>query len=125
MRSDVQTNNIIKLINFLESLPENYPHFDMEDWYHPHDNLTFMCEGEQIRASRELGDPQVGSCGCALGHSLAAGIDHNGSDSWRDFAETAYGISGREFDMVFSGKLAFENNTPKAAARRLKAILPI
>lgn len=124
MRTQAQTENISRLASFLESLPINYPHFDMEDWFHPADHVRFSSEADEIEASEELIEPRMGSCGCALGHSRAAGVTVK-ADSWLELAREAYGIEDDEFDMVFAGELCFENNTPAAAARRLRALLPV
>lgn len=119
-----QLANIERLANYLDQLPANYPHFDMEDWFHPASGMQFSTEADEIQASAELRDPKIGSCGCALGHTIAAGINPCNTKSWVMMAQRVYGITGSEFVKVFAGDLAFVDNTPKGAARRLRALLP-
>lgn len=122
MKTETQLRNIERLADYLDRLPENYPHFDMEDWFHPADHLPYDNERQEILASQELINPRIGSCGCALGHSAAAGVDITNWHSWNSLAHEAYGVIGDEFMYVFGG---YQPSDPKAAAERLRELLPV
>ncbi len=116
--------NLERLVSFLENLPENYPHFDMESYFHdPRNDLK--TEREEMEYSVGLTEPTMGMVGCALGHSAAAGIDPmdwNATD-WFGFAEQAYGVSREEALYAFGGEWYVMDNTPKGAAQRIRNVI--
>lgn len=125
MKTDAQLRNIERLANFLESKPDGYLHFDMEDFFHHAENVHYGSQREMILASAHLIDPVEGSCGCALGHAIAAGVDASNYQTWEEFALKAFGVTVDEWPDIFGGELAFVDNTPKAAAARLRVLLTV
>lgn len=77
-----QRNNLKKLATYLESLPEDYEHFEM-DIFISQPDVCGSDEPEFAKYARENGGVAQHGCGtvaCAVGHGPAAGVLFRPSD---------------------------------------------
>ena len=109
--------NLLKLANYLEQLPEDYDHFDMYSF--ASDGITPQKIHTEIN--------QCGTVACAVGHAPIA-LNLSEKDikdmDWRDIADY-YLIDRREdeWDWCFSQEWQSIDNTAKGAAKRIKTLL--
>jgi hypothetical protein len=118
--------NLEKLANYLDSLPEDYEHFDMR---------TFLTHQGECDIDPDValmaGEDYLDNCGtvaCAVGHGPAAGIPMNESEApggWEMYARRVFGtpfFSGK-FDYLFGPSWESIDNTPRGAAARIRLVL--
>ena len=111
--------NLLKLANYLEQLPDDYEHFDMHD---------FAPDGiipERIHT-------EINHCGtvaCAVGHApIALNLSEKDIKGmhWMDISNNyllARRINEEEWDWCFSPVWYSIDNTAKGAAKRIKTLL--
>lgn len=127
--SETNKANLKKLADYLESLPEDYRHFDMGDFLNG--GLTAT-----KRINYALKGGKMGACGtvaCALGHGPAAGILFSPEDtsthdiSWSNYLEKFIGkdnsISSPIFEFLFGSDWVPIDNHHYGAAARIRYIL--
>lgn len=119
--------NLLKLSTYLDSLPDDYAHFDMINYF---DGPDLDLE---IKYARENGG--VGSCGtaaCAVGHGPSAGIlfeddlldRSSGAPDWNTYCYRHFiDEDGAEWEWMFGPGWDRLDNTPKGAAKRIRWIL--
>lgn len=115
--------NLEKLATYLESLPADYEHFSMLDYY---------C-GERPAADYALHNGGLGKCGavaCAVGHGPAAGIlapeemVNRSIVDWNAYAGLFVGsYETAEYDWAFYDNWAAFDDTPHGAAARIRYML--
>lgn len=132
MTPDSET--LVKLAAYLESLPVDYEHFGMALW--------FQGDDEEAEAQYALKNGGVASCGtvaCAVGHGPAAGIlvprsmvqrdgeyiDVDwGAYAGRFIGDWAWGSPGRPlFNWLFEDEWARIDDTHWGAAARIRYLL--
>lgn len=108
-----QAANLIKLADYLKSLPKDYLHFDM-NWF--------------CRNCREFGEVDIndfrqydcGTVGCAVGHGPAAGIPIDGYTTWNDYADQFVSSEAlHTFEWLFGNCWAYVDNHPHSTADRI------
>ncbi len=80
--------NLEKLAMYLLSLPADYEHFDMRDFFTIDDEWDPVAPSE----CKHINKHQCGAVACALGHSIDAGICSAEYKSWDRLCEAEYGI---------------------------------
>jgi hypothetical protein len=151
--NDNHRNNLLKLADYLESLPENYGHFDMFR-YASHQGDCDLPQDVNIMAATAPQDflSNCGTVACAVGHGPAAGIMpspklladtelQNFPDfSWNDYVQEAFGIrldgmvenhfdqdvhrqEHLRFDFMFGSKWSHWDNSHYGAAARIRYYL--
>jgi len=122
--------NLTKLADYLDSLPDNYRSFMMSDF-------LVQTEYDPAEIARYMTEPNYNMCGsaaCAIGHAPAAGIKvdmstfteyDKTSDMWDYYHLEAFGIDwGEPISLwMFGGDWTYVDNTPKGAAARIRFIL--
>lgn len=86
----LQKDNLMKLRDYLYSLPEDYDRFDMSVYFY--DSLSphaFFTPSEAR--------PSCGTSACALGHGPAAGIEALEGEGWLSYSERQFGISREDY----------------------------
>ena len=124
-------DDLRKLASYLESLPRDYKHFDMQAWYLTPGSDEFSWEEltlEEFQAiqDREQALAGCGTAACAVGHSPAAKLDclqTKWFDSWNDIAMYLSNQDLRAFEWMFSPDWADTDNTPHGAAARIRYAL--
>lgn len=122
--SDAQRNNLSTLASYLERLPSNYKHFDME-------TFAYSEEHEEVPTSEiQNGKFSCGTVACAVGHGPAAGItfcpsdlEPNGYPGWLKYSERFVPSGSPEWIWCFSDEWAEFDNTPRGAAARIRHLL--
>lgn len=104
--------NLLKLANYLETLPKDYRQFSM-NYYNSDENLY---------AHDELVCDAVA---CAIGHAPAAGIRPKRGETWLNYCErTLIGAdpanSNLAWQWMFSLDWQRADNTPHGAAARIR-----
>lgn len=110
-----QRDNLAKLADYLESLPNNYAGFHMDRFMRYIDDAGYS--NQPYTAT--LGP--CGSVGCAVGHGPAAGIDPVPNEDWLSYAYRVFGAD--TFDWCFAGSWAFTDNTISGAVARIRHLL--
>ena len=114
--------NLKKLSLYLESLPRDYKHFDMEVFYKDESPEFLMSY---------YGFNECGAAACAIGHiPLAFGMCdkevRRGYHSWYDLAEYVLGIMEEpEFEWMFGSDWAKVDNSAKVAAHRINKFIDL
>ncbi len=88
--TNAQESNIRKLSSYALNLPEDYKHFDMDDFCISDD--TFQpspVEAKEILKATCNG--VCGTAGCLLGHGPVAGIAPRRDEGWNDYSTRAFG----------------------------------
>jgi hypothetical protein len=87
----MNTANLLKLAEYLEALPADYRHFDME---------LFIKSGTEFRptypAKAEETIKHCGTAACAIGHGPSAGIlppSIPAMNNWGVYCEEAFGMN--------------------------------
>lgn len=113
--TDLHRANLLKLAQYLLSLPVDYPRFCMEEYATDHGggSMTYLSSKRQN---------WCGTAACALGHGPAAGI--YGSDScgsWVFYAFEQFGLSDctYEWSWCFASSWSYVDNTHHGAAKRI------
>jgi hypothetical protein len=119
--------NLKQLANYLWSLPDNYNHFDMRDYFARHRPKDGFLARMTFSAGEASG-LDVTTCNtvaCALGHSFAAGLPYNNESFWGNYCGNVFGFSlySRIYDWCFSSAWFGIDNTPKGAAKRIYYLL--
>jgi hypothetical protein len=105
--------NLALLAAYLRSLPQDYRHFEMSDYFG-----TFGSHND---------DPvQCGTVACAVGHGPAAGLprlrDQNGEkESWPVYEERVFGEG--LYECLFSGEWSDIDDSARGAAARILALI--
>lgn len=108
-------DNLEKLANYLEQLPENYEHFGMWDFYS--ENNTNVSPFAYIL-------PTVcGAVACAVGHAPAAGIPAKDEEDWNEYSDRVFELFMDAWEWCFSPGWAGIDDTPHGAARRIRHLL--
>jgi hypothetical protein len=110
-------DNLETLAAYLEGLPADYQHFNMNVYVMKDDRLFNYASGA----------PFAGACGtvaCAVGHGPAAGIPAKLEEEWwTDYARRVFELKGCENDWCFAGLWVNVDNTPHGAAKRIRYLL--
>ena len=123
--SEYQRNNIVKLYNYLKTLPEDYEHFDMK-YYHT------VVTDDDILHIKQLSDINfqdncITACGtvaCVAGHGPYAGIGNK--EDWQFWGEYCdkhlieYESFSVEWHFLFSATWNIFAPTLKDAIQRLE-----
>lgn len=129
-----QRSNLAKLADYLESLPEDYSHFEMRDYAGLRETDPVL-----VKYARENGGvAQCGTVACAVGHGPAAGIlfrrkadfytraDGTSVLLWEPYSARFVPRDGDEeleFDWAFGSPWAFADNHHWGAAARIRYLL--
>lgn len=132
--------NLIKLAYYLESLPEDYAHFDMHNYFDLHTTklsgypltLNHLEQYKYIKKQRTL--QKCGAVACALGHGIAAGVapptypykhieDVNIRIFWDDYEKLFTNDNKLIYDFVFSSIWGEVDNHHYGAAARIRFLL--
>jgi hypothetical protein len=133
-----QRANLLKLANYLESLPASYKHFDMSAYARYNGDSVLSMPPELYAVL----DPKtfLGKCGtvaCAVGHGPAAGIELTDEEQafrlmWYRYSARAFGADHyirrssyymKVFDFLFSADWAVYDNHHYGAAARIRYLL--
>lgn len=118
--------NLAKLADFLDALPDNYAHFRMANYfgkYYEDDEHPYPdAEPSEVDPARLI---NCGTCACAVGHGIAAGIEAMRGENWHEYERRAFGVSVRDpnfeaWDFMFGPD---NPDDAKAAARRIREVL--
>ena len=127
--TEEQIGNLRKLLAYLETLPEDYAHFDMAEFcklYTPVDlvpgTLTFTGRRPYV-----VPPTPCGSCGCLVGHGPYAGIEAYPIENWMGYCYRVFGTRIHKncplWHWLFSAEWAENHNTLAHAIGRLKQVL--
>jgi hypothetical protein len=125
--------NLAKLAQYLESLPEDYRHFDMSDFASHNGDCSEVVGDAMVALATDPAKffSNCGTVACALGHGPAAGVrmkleeaqDHD----WDAYCERQFGIPAQRvnatWDFLFSSSWSFIDDTPRGAAARIRYYL--
>lgn len=123
-----QRKRLDKLATYLEGLPEDYAHFEMQDFLGIDDNSPIALE----YAKRNGGVPACGTVACAAGHGPAAGIlvplrfRRGGRVNWSEYSELFVGEADEyrgHWDWCFGGMWSRVDNHHWGAAARIRFLL--
>jgi hypothetical protein len=121
---NINTGNLLKLASYLESLPKDYKHFEMEVYNNDEDQV------DPIKG--------CGTVACAIGHTpyvktiplniedyLKTYINNKCYVDWSGMCEDSYGVeeTSDAYEWCFSSSWAATDNTPQGAAKRIKAFV--
>lgn len=115
--------NLLKLADYLATLPDDYEQFDMSEYMVMTDG-----DGDYLERFRpdERSKPVCGTVACAVGHGPAAGICLYGDLDWTDYAERVFGkMCCDDFQYMFGSEWSNYDNTPKGAASRICAYVAL
>lgn len=132
-----QRANLLKLAEYLESLPPSYKHFDMTDYAYHKGTHDLPLPPDVMAATRPvefLSD--CGTVACAAGHGPAAGIKLRSDElgrrgsrfvdvRWVAYIERAFGIDAftPTFGFLFGGDWREADNHHYGAAARIRFFL--
>ena len=118
--------NLTLLANYLNTLPDNYAHFDMS---------LYLTDTDEDNTS-ELGISEIayykptncGTSACAVGHApYVPGMPQpNDADyGWSDYSERIFELESydKAWDWCFSAAWDDIDNTPKGAAARIRYLI--
>ena len=112
--------NLLKLAEFLDNLPENYPNFNMGEW-------VWSDNDSNALAIDELDSVSISECGyvaCAVGHApQALGLttsELEGMDDWLTFINKYLEVTPDEQAWLFSDQWETLDNTHKGVAKRIR-----
>lgn len=110
--------NLLKLADYLATLPDDYEKFDMQDY-------MLDSEGDIIWITTQ-NKPSCGTVACAVGHGPAAGIRVYGDVDWSDYADRVFGYMTTDaFNYMFGSNWSDYDNTPKGAAARIRTFVAL
>ncbi len=115
-----QRANLEALASYLEALPRNYRHFDIDFYHLDEDNCQV---GPEAFKEEWLLRKHCGSAACAIGHGPYAGIPLKDDFSWRDYAIRVFGTDNNDTE---EGDFMFGTGNPngvKRAAQRIRKVL--
>lgn len=117
-------NNLLKLADYLATLPDDYEQFDMAEYMMTRDED--YPHNEWAISINERSKPACGTVACAVGHGPAAGVRVYGDTSWGDYAERVFGyMTGDDFAYMFSSTWSETDNTPRGAAARIRTYVAL
>jgi hypothetical protein len=115
--SDRAKEDLLKLADYLYSLPDDYEHFSM---------FMYLFDGDchYFHDAPVVGNLSsvITSCGtvaCAVGHAPLAGVDCERFEQYQDIANWLTNHNIFAYDWMFSGEWAAVDDTPKGAAARI------
>lgn len=113
--------NLLKLADYLDTLPGDYEQFDMSEYMLVRDGDHWENFGPDERSK-----PVCGTVACAVGHGPAAGIRLYGDLDWTDYAERVFGkMRCDDFQYMFGSEWSNYDNTPKGAASRIRTFVSL
>ena len=137
-----------RLARYLWELPRDYEHFDMHSFVFQLDPIddeqaTFLGDIDELYQPSDITAPgavltRCGTVACAVGHSLALGLDFDRIHQWLDRHEETHRdrpitwrnlvdyLTDYEDDLalwLFSGTWSTIDNTPRGAAVRIMVAL--
>lgn len=115
--------NLLKLADYLDTLPDDYKQFDMSEYMLVRDG-----DGDywETLDPYERSKPVCGTVACAVGHGPAAGIRLYGDLDWTDYAERVFGkMRCDDFQYMFGPEWLCYDNTPKGAASRIRTFVSL
>lgn len=117
-------DNLLKLADYLDKLPDDYEQFDMAEYMMTRDDDN---PDDQLKVSIEdRSKPSCGTVACAVGHGPAAGIRVYGDPDWISYS---YRVFGEElddgWDYMFASNWEYTDNTPKGAASRIRTYVAL
>ena len=102
--TNAQERNIRKLSSYALNLPEDYKHFDMEDYCTLEgDNQIDLSRAKKI-LSATCNTGVCDTSGCLLGHGPVAGIKPRPKQTWNQYSTHKFGIerAGQGWDVITS-----------------------
>ena len=116
--------NLLKLADYLATLPDDYEQFDMSEYMMARDGDDRRYW--EIIDLAERSKPVCGTVACAVGHGPAAGIRTYGDANWSDYADRVFGpLPESGFDYMFGSGWSMHDNTPKGAAARIRTYVAL
>ena len=110
--------NLLKLADYLDTLPDDYENFDMGEYMQDEYGETVWI--------KEQNKPVCGTVACAVGHGPAAGIRVYGDADWEAYADRVFGeIPYEDFQYMFGSEWSHYDNTPKGAAARIRTYVAL
>lgn len=131
MPTKEQRENLIKLAAKLDTLPDEYEHFNMRTFL-SHNGTCDVHPDEMLQRGDASYIDNCGTVACAIGHGPAAGIpllpsevDEDEGINWALYTERAFGIYTftNDFDFLFGGGWTRHDNTPRGASARIRYYL--
>ena len=120
-RTKQQNENLLKLANHLESLPEDYEHFGMQNFFIVESDENLGHFPDVVKNSEALS--HCGTVACAVGHGPFIGIEPLEGEYWTTYSERVFIKNVREWEWCFSGEWRKLDNTPHGAAKRIQVLL--
>lgn len=121
--------NLDKLATYLEQLPENYAHFDMEGYYDKDHQLTREQALDYALNNGGVDKFNCGTVACAVGHGPSAGIlfkpneiNKFGQPMWDTYAKN-FVEDHVDFEWLFSSYWSDVDNSHRGAAARIRYLL--
>jgi hypothetical protein len=130
----MNTENLLTLASYLDTLPDDYERFCMSYFL----NTLDPEEVEEPALLEKMHNYQLhnggvpcGTVACAVGHGPAAGLlmtEDEANDLtgvWVHYAERVFGMDrfNREFYFLFGANWTDYDNTPKGAAARIRYVV--
>jgi len=114
--------NLLRLAQYLDTLPTDYSHFDMKFYVQ---NGGIQGGFDPINISH-LSD--CGTVACAVGHAPSIpGLEAAPRERWDGYVSRVFGIRTEEYDeeflFMFGSGWADVDNTPAGAAKRIRYFL--
>ena len=111
-------DNLLKLADYLATLPDDYEQFNMSDYMQDSDGCVVYITDQS--------KPSCGTVACAVGHGPAAGIRVYGDVGWSDYADRVFGkMFDDDFTYMFGSIWSDYDNTPKGAAARIRTYVAL
>lgn len=114
---DYHRDNLMKLADGLDALPDNYEHFGMAYY--------FSSRGNSRDPSTRASVASCGAVACALGHAPSIlGIRGRKGEDWLEYNARVLGLdSYPAWVWCFSSDWYCTDNTPQGAAARIRWLL--
>jgi hypothetical protein len=117
-------DNLLKLADYLDALPDDYEQFDMSEYMMERDDQHPAYWG--TLSIEERSKPVCGTVACAVGHGPSAGIRVYGDECWGSYADRVFGFLPDDgFDYMFASGWSVDDNTPKGAAARIRTYVTL
>jgi hypothetical protein len=129
-----QRQNLLKLADYLDSLPPDYQHFDMLFYTEHFGECEFDPDEAAAKGLQYL--ENCGTVACAVGHGPAAGVALNsnekrrlahwgtpGAIAWGEYSRRAFYSRPSEFAFLFASDWAEFDNHHYGAAARIRYLL--
>lgn len=127
--TSTKRRNLARLAAYLEYLPEDYKHFEMESYFMDNtEGDLYVAELAYVKKPDLVF--HCGSAACALGHAPAAGIkvprkfmtEDYGID-WDRYGMAKFADDGDLFTFLFGGHWSYTDNHHWGAAARIRYYL--